>query len=93
MNYESIKKELIKQLFSEWLAEKHPYFGVTVAISAIVIFILFTVSIVIPFFHITWWWKLLVLSLGLYIVLCIVAIVLYDLYFDEFMDSGYGEGN
>jgi hypothetical protein len=93
MNYESIKKELIKQLFKEWMAEKHPYFDLTVGISAIVIFILFIVSIVIPFFHITWWWKLLVLSIGLYIVLGIVSIVLYDLYFDEFMDNRYGEGN
>lgn len=76
--------EQVKKLFEIWMGRNHPNYYSVVVIVNIVLVTSFVVSVVLPFFHVQWWWKLALLTTVLLTISFIVDTIMVEKYFQAF---------
>lgn len=74
---------LIEEIFSIWMQEKHPWYGIAVLI-AITLFIIGLIASVVTAFFFDWWWKLLLATIVFAIIGKLVNMVVTNYYVEEF---------
>ena len=67
-----------------WMNNNHPYFYIIHGLIKILLVLIAIVSVVLSFFNIDWWWKLILLCLGLYFLNSMLAKAILITYIDEY---------
>jgi len=79
-----MSKSLNKLLFDMWMNNNHPHFHAILGLIIILLMLIGVVSLILAFFNIEWWWKLLLLSIGLFIFVKVIGKAILLHYVDEY---------
>lgn len=77
----------MNHLFKLWIEQNYPRLGFILTISVLLTVVTLVTSIVLPFFSVSWWWKLLVLSVGTFLLIQLITLIVLRKLYNDFLSG------